>query len=103
MQNLTINDAQLEHCKQALSGPQQRAVLEFISSNPGATTAQIAAGAGAINVPDVARKINPKLKPLGYQIVNSLPKLRPMTRHGQRSLLHVWKLVPDESTSSKER
>lgn len=80
------------------------AVLLHIYKHPDSYTHQIAYGAGAINVPDVAQRLRPICKQHGIQLLNYLPDERLITRHGTKSLLHKWRLegVEDSKSSDQE-
>ena len=90
-----VSEKNLSECIKSLGGAVQMiAVLLH----------QIAYGAGAINVPDVAQRLRPICKQHGIQLLNYLPDERLITRHGTKSLLHKWRLegVEDSKSSDQE-
>ncbi|MGS2722433.1 hypothetical protein ACVBEJ_01730 [Porticoccus sp. GXU_MW_L64] len=81
----------LEKCLKSLGeSEQEKSVLAYILSNPFNLTHEIAAGAGAINVPQVVKDLRPKCIKFGIEIFNYLPACRHINRHGRPSQLHRW-------------
>jgi len=86
-----ISAKKIADCKKSLDEAMQlHSVFDFIIANPFSLTHQIAAGAGAINVPHCVKKIKERIKIHGVDIVNYLPASKVKTRHGKESLLNRW-------------
>ena len=99
-----VSEKNLNECIKSLGGAAQMiAVLIYVYKHPDSYTHQIAYGAGAINVPDVAQRLRPICKQHGICLINRLPDERLITRHGARSLLHEWRLEVIEEIKSSDQ
>lgn len=88
----------LEAVMRALGGAsQQIAVLKYIHEHPDSFTHQIAGGAAAINVPDVAQRLRPICARYGIILINYLPSDKFVTRHGTKSQLHKWRIESNDN------
>jgi len=99
-----VSEKNLNECIKSLGGAAQMiAVLLHIYKHPDSYTHQVAYGAGAINVPDVAQRLRPICRQHGIRLKNYLPDDKLITRHGTRSLLHKWRLEEAEGGESSDQ
>lgn len=83
-------------CGQAianLKGKGQPArIIQYLASNSGALSAQVAAACSCGNVSDACCRANDKLTPLGWRIVGRLPKPKSTTKFGDESNQYEWRI-----------
>lgn len=95
-----VSREQLEACLKDLSRSKQKcSVIEYIFNHPHALTHKIAAGGGAINVPNIAKIVRPICKRHGIYIINYLPHSihQHINRYGSKTPVHRWFLLSIET------
>lgn len=77
-------------------------LVEYLADHPQAVTVEVNRACAAGNLSDVARKVNPYLWPLGFQIGCERPPAPVHNRFGEPSSMFLWSVYAVEKNPSTD-
>ena len=81
---------------------QQRRFIEYVASNPQSLTLAVNRATAIGNCSSIARRVNPKLMPLGYVIACAQPLDSFSNRFGEPSNMFEWSLFELSKSSAND-
>ncbi len=81
---------------------QAHRLIVFLANNPRSVTVEVNRACAAGNLSDVARKVNPYLWPLGFQIGCERPPTPMPNRFGEPSNMFLWSVFEVEKNPPQD-